>query len=469
MAVTAPPTPRRYTPVAVLAVTLGVFALVVAYVSWWLRSGLQQQVLNREAEALTEVASLQLANEADAMARLGVSDVPGELLNAVLKTSKMRGVFAVRVFDAAKHFNGAVPLPWSEVPPDDADWRDLVAGHAIARLHSRESAAEVIGLAPPRATQRASEPLLETWLPLRRADGAPLAGVAQMWTDGHTIAGEFTRLDRQIWVQAVTAWLGGAMLISALILWGFHRLAEANRQLQARGEDLLRANRELAMAAKSSALGAVAAHLMHELKNPVAGLEEYVASQAELGGRGEGGGELAAASELTGRLRRMINDVAAVMRDEQSGAHFELTGREIVELARAKVAPLAREHGVELECTADTDVEISGRRANLAILVLNNLLQNAIEASPAGKNVRVHATAEDGLVRFQVEDDGSGLDPRIRQRLFEPVTSTKPGGSGLGLALSQQIARQASGRIELVRSDPTGTCFQLVLELTAET
>jgi signal transduction histidine kinase len=444
-----------------------VFAVVVAYVTLWLRHGLRQQVLDREAEALTEVASMQLANEADTMASLGVNEVPGELLNAVLKTSKLRGVFAVRVFDSARHFSGAVPYPWTEDLPSDRDWNELQAGHALARLNARESAADVLGL-PSAPVGRTTEPLLETWLPLRRSEGAPFAGAAQMWINGRGVAEEFAALDRRLIAQAVIAWAAGAVIISVMLLWAFRRLDRANRQLQARTEDLLRANRELTLAAKTSALGAVTAHLMHELKNPVAGLEEFVAARSEAGGGADDGGELAAASELTRRLRTMINDVVGVMRDEQSGVRFDLTAGEVVELALAKVAPIAKTRGAQLHSTVTTAVSLDGRRANLAGLVLHNLLQNAIEATAPGTVVTLSAAADDHVLRLAVEDEGPGLSAAVRQRLFQPCSSSKAGGTGLGLALSQQLARQAGGRIELVRSSGEGTCFELILDLVPE-
>ena len=57
----------------------------------------------------------------------------------------------------------------------------------------------------------------------------------------------------------------------------------------------------------------------------------------------------------------------------------------------------------------------------------------------------------------------AGLPDAVRARLFQPGVSGKPGGSGLGLARSQQLALQAGGSLELQRSDAAGTCFRLVL------
>jgi signal transduction histidine kinase len=256
----------------------------------------------------------------------------------------------------------------------------------------------------------------------------------------------------------------GSVVIVLAFGWALRRLDRANGELSARSEDLSRANRELVLAAKTSALGAVTAHLFHELKNPLAGLELIVAGNGESGSRPEAGGELAAASELTRRLRTMVNDVVGVLRDEQSGAKFELTCAEIVEIALAKVQREAGERGVKIEVKADSDVAVSGRRANLATLVLRNLLQNAVEATPAAGVVRLTGRATDrrGL-EFLVEDGGAGLPEAIRERLFQPCASTKPGGSGLGLALSYQLAQQAGGRLELQRSGLQGTSFRLVL------
>ena len=177
---------------------------------------------------------------------------------------------------------------------------------------------------------------------------------------------------------------------------------------------------------------------------------------------------MAAASELTRRLRTMVNDVVGVLRDEQSGAHFQLTGAEIAEVLTQKVAAEAKARGVDFDASGPEAVNVSGRRANLATLVLRNLVQNALEATPRGGSVRVsgEATAE-GAVEFLVEDTGPGLAAAVLARLFQPCASSKPGGSGLGLALSQQLAQQAGGRLELVRSDERGTSFRLVLAAEA--
>lgn len=164
----------------------------------------------------------------------------------------------------------------------------------------------------------------------------------------------------------------------------------------------------------------------------------------------------------------MVNDVVGVLRDEQSGAEFVLSCEDIVGAVAAKVQSEAKQRGVMLSVAGVADLTVSSRRANLATLVLRNLLQNALEATPAGRTVRLTGkVGTEGAMEFLVEDAGSGLPATVRARLFQPCASTKPGGSGLGLALSQQLAVQAGGKLELIRSDDHGTCFRLVLAAEA--
>lgn len=455
-----PSAPARSLRVTLVMLTLAVFAAVVAFVTWQLRGDLRAQVLQREAEALASVASMQLGNSAAELAKLGLTDVPGELADVALKTSKLRGVLGIRVFDVEKKLIEAAPWMWSEDAPPPADWVHLAANQPVVRLHAGPQPA-LAGLVTDTGV-----PLLEAWVPLARSDTRSLAGAAQFWIDGRGVATEFATLDRRLAVQAGLAWFAGAGVIALALGWAFRRLAAANNALAARTEDLSRANRELVLAAKTSALGAVTAHLIHEIKNPVAGLESFVASQAENGARGDAGAEQAAAKELTRRLRTMINDVVAVLHDEQHGTKFSLTCGEIAEHVLGQAAGAAKAAGVELTSDIGTTISMSGRRANLAGLVLRNLLQNAIEASLPGGVVKLGARAlPDGEVELLVEDAGGGLVDSVRGRLFQPVASTKRGGSGLGLVLSQQLAQQAGGRIELVRSDSSGTCFRLVLSV----
>jgi len=77
--------------------------------------------------------------------------------------------------------------------------------------------------------------------------------------------------------------------------------------------------------------------------------------------------------------------------------------------------------------------------------------------------VTVDVIAQDHEVELRVADSGAGLPESVRGNLFRPLRSTKPGGSGIGLAISHQLARHFGGRLELVNSSDEGTVFSLVM------
>jgi signal transduction histidine kinase len=89
--------------------------------------------------------------------------------------------------------------------------------------------------------------------------------------------------------------------------------------------------------------------------------------------------------------------------------------------------------------------------------VFRNLLQNALDASPAGGTVRVTVRQEDAWIRAEVSDQGSGIDPDILPKIFEPFFTTKSAGLGVGLGLPicYSILRQHDGMID-VNNAPGG-------------
>lgn len=110
---------------------------------------------------------------------------------------------------------------------------------------------------------------------------------------------------------------------------------------------------------------------------------------------------------------------------------------------------------------------IQGHRGQL-LEVLVNGLKNAIDSlvsvSDRRRELDVHtALREPDGVSISVEDSGSGLDPRVRRRLFDPYQSTKPGGMGLGLSICQSIVGAHGGRVSLMPRVPHGAVFRIEL------
>lgn len=98
-----------------------------------------------------------------------------------------------------------------------------------------------------------------------------------------------------------------------------------------------------------------------------------------------------------------------------------------------------------------------------------NLFRNAYEACAAagvGARVSVTGTPENGVVRVSVSDNGPGLSPEARRRLFQPFATTRAHGTGLGLAVVQKIIVSHNGRIEAVNRPTGGAEFRIRLPLS---
>jgi signal transduction histidine kinase len=307
---------------------------------------------------------------------------------------------------------------------------------------------------PMVAFRAKPQPRLDVWIPLRPSGSSEVVGFTFLTLDGQDLAAEYARLDasllRQVWIAFV---LIGAIL-AFLLLRAFRSLDRANRLLADRSARLEQANRELSLAARTSAIGAVASHLVHGLRNPLAALQSVVAN----------GGDSRDAADSARRMRSMIDDVVRVLRDEQGLAGFEIPVAELIEesVQRIRRHPACHSN-LRWEVTTSEGPPLENRNANLTLLILENLGTNAAQALERGGSIRIRATHRETNWEFAVEDDGPGFPADLIPRLFTPLASSKAGGSGLGLAISRQLARHMGGDLDLACAVPGCTRFRLIV------
>ena len=210
------------------------------------------------------------------------------------------------------------------------------------------------------------------------------------------------------------------------------------------------------------------ADLSHELKNPVAAIR----ASAEVLTEGAAD-QPDTAQRFALRIRESADKLQVLTQDLLSLARLEARGietRDKVDLcavAREAVeaqAPTASARKVHLELKLDGAATVRGDRVWLR-RALENLLGNAVQHSPSGARVELAVAPEGEGFAALVRDEGAGVDPAIRDRLFQRFTTTRhgEGGTGLGLAIVRAVAELHGGRAELRESSPQRTVFALSL------
>jgi len=213
--------------------------------------------------------------------------------------------------------------------------------------------------------------------------------------------------------------------------------------------------RRLMQSEKLSAVGELAAKLAHEVLNPLAGMKAAVQLLARQGASGPGGGEVVETAEalnrevtrVEGLIRRLV-DFSKPLAPRVEVAPVET----LLDAAIDAAKPVLVRHAVTVQRQQDADLLPVEVDPLLFTQVLVNLLVNAAEAmSPGGgcvdltaRRTRVHGHDE---VAIRVADHGPGIPDAHLGELFKPFFTTKAGGHGLGLAVSQNILLEHGGRI----------------------
>jgi signal transduction histidine kinase len=293
-------------------------------------------------------------------------------------------------------------------------------------------------------------PLVEVVAPLIDQEETLIAAI-QYWSDGTDVAEEFHNLDQYLATMGTLLISGGVIIFSILFLFARRRLVQMAALLAERNLSLEKANADLTMAARTSAIGSVASHLFHGLKNPLAGLKTYL----KVTGRDE------EAVAMTDRMQGLIDESLSVIRDQDFAAEAYFSIEELREVCWKRLQDLTTKGGKELVVNTSGLGQLDGRQVQLLLLVIRNLVENAIDASPDDGIVQIDLQQEDDIFTVEVSDSGPGLPESIKSRLFEPSQSTKSGGTGIGLAISSVIARHIPASLELKSSNQDGTIFAI--------
>ena len=230
------------------------------------------------------------------------------------------------------------------------------------------------------------------------------------------------------------------------------------------------AEAELKRALRLTAAGEMAAALAHELNQPLTAVANYARAGQLLLESGDTGA-LAAVLEKVDRESRRAGDVVRRLRDFFQTGHTRqdpVTVLALVTQTCRDLEPQAEAQGTRLEYAVPTDLPpLRGDLVQLQV-VLRNLVANALEAVEAGAGgqtprVSLVAHRAGNMIEVAVQDNGPGIPAQFRGRLFEPFTTSKPTGMGLGLAISRAIAKAHGGRLWVESPSGGGCRFCLAL------
>ena len=229
-------------------------------------------------------------------------------------------------------------------------------------------------------------------------------------------------------------------------------------------DSLQRTLRERASRESLAAMGEFAASLAHEVRNPLTAVKIDLQSLEEKVGHDEALSELLQRSvEEIDRLDATVGDALSVVRRGDVDRLLDVWRP--IESAVHAAEPAFEEQGARLE--------VGGRRSELSVLgdaagleqLFLNLLLNAAEAVPHGGRASITAQVEEDSVCVRVEDDGSGIPEEVRDRIFEPLFSTKEAGTGLGLTISRRIVEAHRGELEIRAAVGGGTVVEVRLPM----
>ena len=439
-----------------IAAVLVVLAGILAGVILWLRGELRQRIVNRDLAAFHQIVKSTIREAEERYLLEGAvfllegdplvdpdTAVPVHLVEALLDTLNLENVVSIVLFDREGFLQDAFPENTGEGLISDSILKSLAKG-------------DPRGFLDPAA--------LELTLPILLEDVEEdvFLGVVRYFLEPGPIQVELEGLDHQLLLTGVVLLLTGGGVVVWILVLAFRRLECANRLLEERGLRLASANQQLLLAAKTSAVGSLTANLVHGLKNPLSGLQEFVRGLQDTAGDRDGE-EVQLAMESARRMQDLIQDTLDIIKDSETGEALTFSLAELWSILHQKLEPLSLRHQVRL-CLEDTpEAEVGSMRGNLLVLVLFNLGQNAVEASAVGQEVEISCRREAESFLFRIQDAGPGLPASMREDPFHPVRSSKTGGSGIGLALSRQLAGQMEGRLELESTSAKGTTFLLTV------
>ena len=251
-----------------------------------------------------------------------------------------------------------------------------------------------------------------------------------------------------------------------------HKVQTRTRELELTNASLRQAQQQLVKSEKLAAIGQLTASIAHEINNPIAVMQGNLdLIRHELGEHAAPiAGELKLLDAQIERMRLIVTQLLQYSRPTEFAGYISaIDVNPVVNDCLVLVNQLLQQKQVQVHTDLQCHVAVQINRQELQQVVIN-LLINAIQAVPVkGGQVWLRSyawkrAADQVGACIEIEDNGSGLAPHVRERLFTPFVTTKNDGNGLGLWISQSLMERYGGKIELTSNQKgTGACLRVCI------
>ncbi|MBC7187765.1 MAG: hypothetical protein H5U38_12100 [Calditrichaeota bacterium] len=231
---------------------------------------------------------------------------------------------------------------------------------------------------------------------------------------------------------------------------------------------LLRTEASLRQAERLATMGQMAATVAHEIRNPLGIIKTTADVLRQRYCPPEQRDELFDfIPQEVARLNRLVDNFLVLSRGPRLAVEHQ-RAQEVIARTVERLRPEFEKEGISLLAQIDEGLPAFPFDQDALQQMLLNLLLNSLQASQRGGRVTVAATTAESrrgaAVRISVHDNGCGIDGDL-QRVFEPFYTTKPSGSGLGLAVTKRLIEAHGGWIEVESDSQAGTEFRLYFPL----
>jgi len=232
-------------------------------------------------------------------------------------------------------------------------------------------------------------------------------------------------------------------------------------------ESVRRIENEIELSRRLAAIGRLTSGVAHEVKNPINAIVVHLELLREK--MREIDPDTRRHMDIIGREIHRLDRVVQVLVDFNRPVELRLVDfdlRRLVEDVVLLAAPEAARQGVRLETRlASTPLPVRAD-SDLIKQALLNVILNGVQAMNDGGVLNIAAGRQDAAATIEVRDEGGGIPPEVRDKVFNLYFTTKKTGSGIGLAMSYRVLQLHNGAIDFVTEMGRGTTFRLLLPLT---